>query len=443
MILPLLNTQDGDFADAFRALVARLRIEEGLRVPGEDSFATPQETVRLIIEDVRMRGDAALLDYTARFDGCSLTPAQLTVSSEEIDAAVGRCSEEFLRALGKAAERIRRFQEATLVAPPADVIDGGRRLGVRYTPLDSAAIYVPGGSAPLASSVLMAAVPARVAGVARVAMATPPRSDGTISDDRLAAASIAGIEEVYRIGGAQAIAALAYGTDSVRAVDFIAGPGNLYTTLAKKEVFGTVGIETLPGPSEVVIIADAAAEARHVAADLLAQAEHAPGSAMLLTDDAPFAQAVLGAIEEQLAELTRAAAARAGLRHYGAAIVCASLDECVELTNRLAPEHVQVMTENAEDVAARVRHAGAIFLGPWTPVAVGDYIAGPSHVLPTSTTARFSSGLSANDFRKRTSIICYDRAALAEDAADVTRLAEAEGLDAHRASIRRRLDKMD
>jgi histidinol dehydrogenase len=305
-------------------------------------------------------------------------------------------------------------------------------------PVESAAVYVPGAAASLASSVLMTAVPARVAGVRRVVMATPARPDGSVPDDRLVAAHLAGVDEVYRLGGAYAIGALAYGTESVQRVDFIVGPGNVYVNLAKKHVFGQVGIEMLAGPSEVAIIADSSADAQCVAADMLAQAEHNPGSAVLLTDDESFARATLAAIEEQLARLPRAEAARSCLAEYGAAVVCRSLDECIDLANELAPEHLQVMTRDADSVVGRIRHAAAVFVGPWTPVAVGDYVAGPSHTLPTSHTARFASGLSANDFLRQVAVVRYDRAALAKDAPTIARLARTEGLEGHARSVEAR-----
>ena len=388
---------------------------------------------------MRHRGDAALLEYEEALDRCALTADRLRVTPQEIETALARCAPEYLSALKLAADRIRRFQESILLRDPEPLVADGRMLGVRYSPVDSAGIYVPGGVAPLASSLLMAAVPARAAGVKRVIVATPPRPDGSVSDDRLAAAAVAEVDEVYRMGGAQAVAAMAYGTESIRPVDFIAGPGSIYTTLAKREVFGRVGIEMLPGPSEVVILADATADPELIAADLIAQAEHNPGSSVLLTDDGDLAESVRDAVDLQLADLPRSAEAWECLAEYGGAVVCRSMDECIALTNELAPEHLQIVTEDPDAVARGVRHAGAIFLGPWTPVAVGDYIAGPSHVLPTSTTARFSSGLSANDFLKRSSLIRYDRNALAADAHDVTLLASAEGLEGHARSVTRRL----
>jgi histidinol dehydrogenase len=417
-----------------------LSLEEGLRAAGERAAAPPEEAVRSIIAAVRARGDAALIEYTERFDGCRLTPERLRVGGDEIQAALERCPEEYVEALRLAARRVRRFQDAILVRDPEPLAEDGRTLALRYSPVDSAGICIPGAAASLASSVLMAAVPAKAAGVPRIAMVTPPRPDGTVSDDRLAAAAVSGVGEVYRVGGAQAVAALAYGTESIPAVDFVAGPGNIYVTLAKRQVFGRVGIEMLPGPSEVVIIADGSAPAAYVAADLVSQAEHDPGSSVLLTDSAELAARVVEAVGEQLADLPRADEARRCLERYGAAIVCRSMDECVELANELASEHLEIITEAPEQVAGDIRHAGAIFLGPWSPVPVGDYLAGPSHVLPTSGTARFSSGLTANDFLKRSSIIRYERAALKKDAENVARLARAEGLEGHARAVKARGD---
>lgn len=443
MALSVWRTDDTDFRRRLSALMNKLSLDEGLRAAGDAEGEPPQQVVRRILDDVRQRGDAALLDYTERLDGCRLEPGDIQVTAEEIEGAVDRCPAEFVEAMRLAAERIRRFQESILLRDLEPVSNDGRTLSLRYRPVDSAGIYVPGGSAPLASSVLMAAIPAKVAGVKRIAMATPPRPDGTISEARLAAASIAGVDEIYRIGGAQAIAAFAFGTETIPPVDFIAGPGNIYVTLAKKEVFGQVGIEMLPGPSEVVIIADVSANADYLAADLIAQAEHNPGSAVLLTDNEELARAVAQAVESQLSALPSAETTGTCLEQYGALIVADSMDQCVELANELAPEHLQIITGSPSELAEGIRHSGAIFLGPWSPVAVGDYVAGPSHILPTSRTARFSSGLTANDFLKRSSVIAYDRAALRNDAASIRRLAEAEGLDGHARSVELRTGQQE
>ena len=439
MDMPVWDTSADDFRERFSSLKARLR---GMRAGGEEcSESAALRTVQEIVEAVRTGGDRALLQFTERFDGCRLTADRLKVTEEEIEAALASVPAQFLGALRLAAERIRRFQEATLPQEPEPVRSGGRYTALRYRPVDSAGVYVPGGTASLASSVLMNAIPAKVAGVPRIAMATPPAADGTVSPDRLAAAHVAGVSEVYRMGGAQAIAALAFGTETVPAVDFIAGPGNLYVILAKKCVYGQVGIDMLPGPSEVVIIADGAANPAWIAADMIAQAEHNPGSAILLTPSAPVARETAEAIAGQIAALPRGEAALGCLTEYGALIRAQTLDECVELANELAPEHLEILTEDPEAVSERVRHAGAIFIGPFSPVAVGDYVAGPSHVLPTGGTARFSSGLCAGDFLKRTSIIRYERDALLRDSAQLAAIAQAEQLEGHARSVSIRLQQ--
>jgi len=435
MPLSVWKTADPEFRERFAALRRQLSLSEGLRAAGESAGEAPLEAVRRIIDDVRERGDAALLDYTARFDHCRLTADRLRVGAGEIEAAVERCPSDLLDALRLAAVRICSFQESILLRDPPPLAFAGRLIGMRYRPVDSAGLYVPGGTASLASTVLMSAVPAKVANVERVVMVTPPRPDGTISDDRLAAAHIAGVDEVYRIGSAWAIAALAYGTESVPPVDMIAGPGNIYVTLAKKEVFGQVGIEMLPGPSEVVVIADSSVDPAFAAADMLSQAEHNPASAVLLTDDLALAEAVLAELEAQLASLPKSEQTRSCLEKYGALIVAGSIQECADLANELAPEHLELLVRDPEGLAERIRHAGAIFLGQWTPEPVGDYVAGPSHILPTAGTARFSSGLSVNDFMVRTSLIRYDQAALAEDAGAIAAIARAEELEGHARSV--------
>ena len=440
MAVQLWRTDEADFRERFAGLLRKLSLDEGLTAPGSGAEEAPAQAVRRIVADVRERGDAALLEYVERFDGCRLTAGELRVPAEQIKQAVGRCPAELLGALRLAAERVRRFQQSILLRDPEPLREPGRTLATHYAPMDSAGVHIPGASASLASSVIMTAVPARVAGVARVVMATPPRPDGTVSDDRLAAADVAGVDEVYRMGGPCAIAALAYGTESVPPVDFVVGPANIYGVLAKKEVFGQVGIEMLAGPSEVVIIADATADPECVAADMLAQAEHNPASAVLLTEEQSLAERVGRALEARLADLPGAEATRACLAEYGALIVCRSMDECVELTNELAPEHLEIITEHPDRAAAGIRHAAAVFLGAWTPVALGDYVAGPSHTLPTGRTARFSSGLSANDFLKRTSIVRYDRDALAGDAGTLARLARSEGLEGHARSVEVRIE---
>jgi len=392
-----------------------------------------------IIARIRAEGDAALIELTSRFDRLDLTAATLRIAPQEIEAATASIPPEQKAALELAASRIEAFHRAPL---PSDITftDAiGARLGLRWTPLDSAGIYVPGGKASYPSSVLMNAIPARVAGVSRIAMVVPT-PDGILNPLVLAAAHLVGITEVFRIGGAQAVAALAYGTTTIAPVDRIVGPGNAYVAEAKRQVFGRVGIDSIAGPSEVLIIADAAQNPAHIALDLLAQAEHAEDSqCILITDDAALADRVAAAIEDALKTLPRAEIAAASLSRFGAIILARNLAEAAELTNRVAPEHLQIMTEDPEPIFAQIRHAGAAFLGRHAPTAIGDYIAGPNHVLPTAGTARFSSGLSAFDFLKRTSVVWLNQPALAAIGPAAITLAEAESLEGHGRSIAARL----
>ena len=393
-----------------------------------------------IVEDVRRNGDAALVRLTERFDRVRATPATLRVSARELDEAIAACKPGDVAALEMAATRIADYHRRMMPADLDYTDSAGVRLGARWRALDAVGLYVPGGLAAYPSSVLMTAVPARVAGVGRVAMAVPA-PDGTLNPLVLAAARVAGVGEVWRIGGAQAIAALAYGTESIRPVDKIVGPGNAYVAAAKRRVFGQVGIDLIAGPSEILVVADGANDPAWIAADLISQAEHDEAAqAILVTDDAQFAEAVARAVEDLLAILPRAPVARASWRDYGAIVIVANLADAPALVDRLAPEHVELAVADPSAMAARIRHAGAIFLGRHAPEAVGDYVAGPSHVLPTSRSARFSSGLGVLDFMKRTSIIGLDAAALARVGPAAAALAEAEGLDAHARSISVRLE---
>ena len=436
MTLPLWKTSDADFEEELGALARRRGVGEG---PGGGPDS-PQRAVEEIIGAVRRRGDDAVLEFTERFDGSRLTADRMRVNQEEIETAVRSIPGDLMDALRAVAERIRCFQEAILLRDPEPLETEGRTLGLRYRPVDSAGICVPGATTPLASTVLMTCVPARVAGVERIVMVTPPRRDGSVSPDRLAAAHVAGVREIYRVFGAQAVAALAFGTETIQAVDFIAGPGNIYVQLAKKAVFGQVGVDMIAGPSEVVVIADKTARPDCVAAELISQAEHARGSAILVTDDEALANGATLELQSQLPSLHASDGIRDNLTQFGAIIVAADLDECAGIANRLAPEHVTIMTAEPEALCKKVRNAGAIFLGRYSPVAVGDYIAGPSHCLPTQATARFSSGLTANTFLRSSGIIRYDREALEADAHRLCLLAEAETLDAHARSVRARLD---
>ena len=428
--MPLeLNSASADFESSFQALL------DGKRENEADVGAA----AAAIIKDVRQRGDAALIELTTKFDRFTLTPATLRISAEEIAAARRRCDPETLDALALAAKRIEAFHRAQMPADLAYEDEDGVGLGLKWGPVDAVGLYVPGGIAAYPSSVLMNAIPARVAGVERRVM-TVPTPDGVLNPLVLAAAELAGVREIHRIGGAQAIAAMAYGTESIRPVDKIVGPGNAYVAAAKRLVFGKVGIDSIAGPSEILVVADARNNPDWIAIDLLSQAEHdAVAQAILITDDANFARRVVAAVEIALKTLSRADIAGASWRDHGAVIVVGSLDEAPGLIDRLAPEHLELAVDHPDALAARVRHAGAIFLGRHTPEAIGDYIAGPNHVLPTSRTARFSSGLSAMDFLKRTTWVRCDAESLSRIGPAAVTLAKAEGLDAHARSIAIRL----
>ena len=426
-----LSTRDPGFEAAFRALLAAKR----------ESAADVDDAVAAIIDAVAARGDAALVEYTNRFDRVRLTPESLRLSPEEIAAGAALAPPETVTALRLAAERIESFHRRQLPAA-IDYVDAtGVRLGQRWRPIAAVGLYVPGGTASYPSSVLMNAIPAQVAGVDRLAM-TVPAPDGILNPLVLAAAEMLGIAEIYRIGGAQAVAALAYGTATIAPVDKIVGPGNAYVAAAKRRVFGRVGIDMIAGPSEILVVADRDNDPRWIAADLLSQAEHdTAAQAVLITDDAAFAAAVESAAARHLQRLPRAEIAGASWRENGAIVLVADWGEAVGLIDRIAPEHLELAIDDAEAVAQRVRHAGAIFLGRHTPEAIGDYIAGPNHVLPTAGTARFASGLGVLDFMKRTTFVGCDAAGLAALAPAAIRLAEAEGLDAHALSLALRLGR--
>jgi histidinol dehydrogenase len=388
-----------------------------------------------IIAAVREQGDAALLDFTRRFDHVTLGAAELAVTAAEYAAAEVAVGAPTLRSLRYAAERIERFHQECAPRSWRMKDDNGSRLGQEVRPLDRVAVYVPGGRAAYPSTVLMTVVPARVAGVREIVLVSPPAPDGSMNAAVLAAARIAGVTEAYRVGGAQAVAALAYGTATIRKVDKIVGPGNIYVALAKAQVFGDVGIDMVAGPSEVLVVADDSADAAFVAADLLAQAEHDPmARAVLLTPSAGLRDAVAAELAVQFAVLPRREIAGAALASHGALVLTASLDEAVELANGLAPEHLELQVRDPESLLASVRHAGAVFLGRHSPEVVGDYVAGPNHVLPTGGTARFSSALSTEDFVTRLSVIDYSPEGLAEAGPHVGRLSRVEGLDGHGAA---------
>ncbi len=424
-----LATADPDFAAAFTALV------EMRREADEDV----SRDVAAIVADVRARRDAALAEYTRRFDRHDLAATGWQVPREERREALDTLDPALRSALDLAAARIRAYH-ATQRPTDSDITDAaGVRMGARWRAVDAAGLYVPGGRAAYPSTVLMNAIPAKVAGVGRLAMVTPT-PDGAVNPLVLAAAEIAGVDEVWRIGGAQAIAALAYGTDRIVPVDVIVGPGNAWVAEAKRQLYGVVGIDMVAGPSEILVAADAANDPAWIAADLLSQAEHDPTSqSILLTDDAAFADAVAEAVERQLDTLATAETARTSWQANGAIIVLRNLDEAPRLIDRLAPEHLALAAAEPEGLFARVRHAGSVFLGRHTPEAVGDYVGGPNHVLPTGRRARFASGLSVLDFMKRTSFLACDAAALAAIGPAAVALADAEGLPAHAASVAIRL----
>jgi histidinol dehydrogenase len=426
-----LDTRDDGFETAFRALLADPR----------EMAAAVDAAVAGIIARVRAEGDAAVLDCTARFDRWQPADASaLRVTEAEITAATASVSAELLAALDLAAVRIADFHRMQMPRDIETTDAAGLTLGMRWGALDAVGLYVPGGKASYPSSVLMNAIPARIAGVGRIAICVPT-PDGVLNPLVLAAAERSGVTEIWRIGGAQAVAALAYGTASIAPVDRITGPGNAYVAEAKRQVFGRVGIDSIAGPSEVVIIADAANEPSHVAMDLLAQAEHDESAqALLITTDAALAEQVAQAVEHALRTLRRAVIAGESWGRHGAIILVRDLAEAAALTNRLAPEHLQLMVAEPRALMAEIRHAGAVFLGRFCPEAVGDYVAGPNHVLPTGRTARFASGLSVYDFLKRTTWVAADSAALASVGPAAVALARAEGLDAHAESIAVRLN---
>ncbi|HYM17788.1 MAG TPA: histidinol dehydrogenase [Micropepsaceae bacterium] len=425
-----LSAKDRDFTTQFKAVVDSRR----------DTDEDVSKVVREIIDTVRRDGDKALIGYSHRFDGVELVPGTLGVSAADIDAAERAASTEVKDALRFAASRIEAYHKRQLPNDESFTDAAGAKLGWRWRPLDSVGLYVPGGTASYPSSVLMNAVPARVAGVSRIVMVTPA-SGGAINPLTLVAAKIAGVSEIYRVGGAQAVAALAYGTDTIKAVDKIVGPGNAYVAEAKRQVFGHVGIDSIAGPSEILIVADGANNPAWTAADLLSQAEHDPSSqSILITDDANFAALVASEVERQLKLLPRREIAARSWNDHGAVIIVETLADAAPLVDMIAPEHLEIATEDPGAFVNLVKHAGAAFLGRHTPEVVGDYVAGPNHVLPTSRTARFSSGLSVLDFMKRTTLLACDPDALASLGPPALALAKAEGLAAHGRSIAIRLN---
>lgn len=425
-----ISTRDSGFESAFSAFLTEKR----------EVSADVDASVREIIADVRTRGDRALIDLSAKFDCVDLGKLGIAVKPAEVKDAVRACYRETLDALAFARDRIADHHQRQLPESGRYTDSSGVELGDRWTAVESAGLYVPGGLASYPSSVLMNAVPAKVAGVPRVVMVVPsPR--GELNPLVLAAADLAGVEEIYRVGGAQAVAALAYGTQSITPVVKIVGPGNAYVAAAKRQVFGAVGIDSIAGPSEVLVIADKNNDPEWIAADLLAQAEHdTAAQSILMTDDAGFGRKVEAAVERQLKSLPRGNIAGESWNVFGAIIVLGALDEAPALADRIAAEHLEIATQDAEGLATRIRNAGAIFIGTHTPEVIGDYVAGSNHVLPTARSARFSSGLGVLDFMKRTSILKLDAASLRRLAPAAMILARAEGLEAHRRSVEIRLE---
>jgi histidinol dehydrogenase len=400
---------------------------------------TPSRAVERICADVRSRGLKAVLHYTEQFDGVRHKPEDVRVSARELSEAHTSADRSFLEVIRRVRQNVLAFQLGLLHTDAVLSVAGRHKLRLRYRPVRRIGICVPGGAAAYPSTLLMTVCPAQAAGVREIAVVMPPSPFGGYNRDLLATCQDLGITEVYRIGGAQAVAALAYGVDGIPAVDMIVGPGNLFVTLAKRQVFGQVAIDMLAGPTEVVVLADETAHPEFVAADLIAQAEHAPGASILITWHAPLLDEVAAALDRQLADLARGELAAESLESFGALVLARDADEAVACANQLAPEHLHIATRWPEELANQVDNAGAIFLGHYTPVALGDYVAGPSHVLPTGGTARFSSGLSANDFLRRSSVLSFTQEGLQQMAADVRLLAEKEGLTAHAASVDLRL----
>ena len=431
-MIPILSLHDPDDRDRVEALLSRLKL-----APADVALSRGSDVaaVNQILADVAARGDDAIVDSSRKFDDPNFTADQIRVTAEEMSAAAGRVPAEQMSAIRRAIAQVREYQEAMMPSEPKRLNRPGVSLTMRFTPVESAGLYFPGGKASYPSSLIHLAVPAQVAGVKRIAVATPPSKYGR-SDLVLAAAHELKLTHVYRAGGASAIGALAFGTRTILPVDKIVGPGNTYVQLAKRALAGCVGIDGFLGPSEILVLADDSANPAYIAADLIAQAEHDPGSCFLLTTSLTLAGDVAAEIIKQGATLKRLAALEKAMRDWSAVIVGKSMDELIVLADRFAAEHVNIQTRDDEAVLKKLKHAGAVFLGPYSPVAAGDYVAGPSHCLPTNTTARFTSGISVYEFLKRSSIARYTAEGLKADASAITSLAEAEGLDGHAASVR-------
>jgi histidinol dehydrogenase len=431
-MIPVLNLSNPAERQRVEALLDNLRLDPKRLATEHDEAMT---NVQAMLADVAKRGDAALVDISRRFDDPSFAADQIRVTPQEMHDAIPRVAPDVLAALRRSIAQVREYQTHILPKPPQALKRPGVELGLRFTPLDSAGLYFPGGKASYPSSLIMLAVPAQVAGVKRIVVCTPPSKYGR-SDVVLAACHELGLTDVYRAGGAAAIGALAFGTATIPAVDKIVGPGNTYVQLAKRALCGAVGVDGFLGPSEILVLADDAGDARSIAADLIAQAEHDPGSCYLLTTSPQLAERVKHELERQTAVLGRSDAIEKSLAEVSAIVVDPSMDALLDLANRFAAEHVNVQTRDDLAVLAKLKHAGAVFLGPHSPVAAGDYVAGPSHCLPTNTTARFSSGISVYEFLKRSSVVRYEAQGLANDADAIIALAQAEHLDGHAASVR-------
>ncbi|MDN3019771.1 histidinol dehydrogenase [Paenibacillus sp. BSR1-1] len=418
-----------------------LKVAEGVSIKRsiEAGTSEQQEVVKEVIDNIRSRGDEALREYTEKFDRVLLD--SFFVNEKEINEAYEQVDQQYISIVQEAAENIRKFHEKQLRPSWMTTEENGTVLGQKITPLDSVGVYVPGGTAAYPSSVLMNVIPAKVAGVKRIVMVSPPDRAGKIPAAVLVAAKEAGVKEIYKVGGAQAIAALAYGTESIASVDKITGPGNIYVALAKREVYGDVDIDMIAGPSEIAILADETARADEVAADLLSQAEHDPRAcSVLVTPSQNLAEEVSQEVEKQLALLPRKEIAAQSINDYGAIYVTANIEEAVETVNQLAPEHLEVITENAMELLGKIRHAGAIFIGRYSSEPVGDYFAGPNHVIPTNGTARFSSPLNIDDFQKKSSVIIYSEKALKDNGEKIAAFARMEGLEAHARAVEIRLE---
>ncbi|ADL34186.1 histidinol dehydrogenase HisD [Butyrivibrio proteoclasticus B316] len=410
------------------------------RNPG--SYTQYEQTVNEIIENVRINGDKALFDYTLKFDKCELDASKVTVTRQEIEDAYAKLSPDFIEVMKKSADNIRVFHEKQKRNSWIETKEDGSILGQRILPIEISGVYVPGGKAAYPSSVLMNVVPAKVAGVERIIMCTPPQADGSVNPGTLVAADIAGVDEVYKVGGAQAIAAMAFGTESIPKVDKITGPGNIFVALAKKACFGHVSIDSIAGPSEILVLADDTARARYVAADLLSQAEHDElASAILVTTSQKLADEVSNEIEELLKTLSRADIIRKSLENYGYIFVADTMEDAIDAANAVASEHLEIITSNPFEVMTKIKNAGAIFLGEYSSEPLGDYFAGPNHILPTNRTARFFSPLNVDDFMKKSSIIAYSREALEKVHKDIELFAKEESLTAHANSIAVRFEK--